>query len=156
MWGYVVSAGRENGRADHTWPHMVVFSPRIWLVLGARVDRAGWYRGEGVARSAHDPQVRELLHHGTADVQRGTAVRGRRGPQKGHRTRTFAPKGAEPWGGAPGTAPGLPQQWWDDSGIDPYAVADTVNSSDEALTRPPLGNHGDGSISQRYRAVHHE
>jgi hypothetical protein len=25
MWGYVVSAGRENGRADHTWPHMVVF-----------------------------------------------------------------------------------------------------------------------------------
>jgi Protein of unknown function DUF45 len=27
MWGYVVSAGRENGRADPTWPHMVVFFP---------------------------------------------------------------------------------------------------------------------------------
>src|SRR4029450_4541632 len=106
MWGYVVSAGRENGRADHTWPHMVVFSPRIWFVLGARIDRAGWYRGGGVARSAPGPQVRELLHRGTAEVQRGSPVRGRRGPQKDHRTRTSAPEGAEPGAGAHGTPPG--------------------------------------------------
>jgi metallopeptidase YgjP-like protein len=42
MWGCVVSAVRENGRADQTWLHMVVFSAGYGLSSGhASTERVG-------------------------------------------------------------------------------------------------------------------